>query len=82
MDTLQDNEKIAQLLALLQENGKKEQAASIQLLCGYVDSLEKQYASVLTELQGIKEQLSEPTALKRILKAQVWVAVQAAGDRR
>ena len=31
---MQDNEKIAQLLAQLMENGQKEQAADIRQLCG------------------------------------------------
>ena len=43
-DTLQDNEKIAQLLTQLMQTGQAEQAANIRQLCGYVDSLEKQYA--------------------------------------
>ncbi len=81
MDTLQNNEKIVQLLAQLMQNGQKEQAADIRQLCSYVDSLEKQYASVLTELQGIKEQLAEATAQKRPFKVQVSDAVQAAAAR-
>lgn len=75
---MQDNEKIAQLLAQLMENGQKEQAADIRQLCGYVDSLEKQYAAVLTELQGIKQQLSETAVQKRPFRVQVSDAVQAA----
>ena len=75
---MQDNEKIAQLLAQLMENGQKEQAADIRQLCGYVDSLEKQYAAVLTELQGIKQQLSETAVQKRPFRVQVSDTVQAA----
>ncbi|MDE7218275.1 MAG: hypothetical protein K2O45_01425 [Oscillospiraceae bacterium] len=78
MDTLQNNEKIAQLLAQLTQNGQKEQAANIRQLCGYVDSLEKQYAAVLTELQGIKEQLSEATVQRRPFRVQISDAVQTA----
>ena len=77
-DTLQDNEKIAQLLTQLMQTGQAEQAANIRQLCGYVDSLEKQYAAVMSELQGIKEQLSEATAQKRPLRVQVSDAVQTA----
>lgn len=75
---MQDSEKITQLLTQLMENGQKEQAADIRQLCGYVDSLEKQYAAVLTELQGIRGQLSEATAQKRPLRVQVSDAVQTA----
>jgi len=75
---LQDNEKIAQLLTQLMQTGQAEQAANIRQLCGYVDSLEKQYAAVMSELQGIKEQLSEATAQKRPLRVQVSDAVQTA----
>lgn len=81
MDTLQANEKIAQLLALMEESGRKEQAADIRLLCGYVGDLENQYASVLSELRDIKQQLSEAAAQKRPFKAQVTDAVQAAEMR-
>ncbi|MCX4371011.1 MAG: hypothetical protein OSJ58_04170 [Dysosmobacter sp.] len=77
-DTLQGNEKIAQLLTQLMQTGQAEQAANIRQLCGYVDSLEKQYAAVMSELQGIKEQLSEATAQKRPLRVQVSDAVQTA----
>ena len=75
---MQDNEKIAQLLAQLMQNGQQEQAADIRQLCGYVESMEKQYAAVLAELQGIKQQLSEAAVQKRPFRAQVSDAVQTA----
>lgn len=59
MDKLQDNDKIAQLLDLLEKSERQGQAADLRQLCGYVDSLEKQYAAVLAELQRVKGQLSE-----------------------
>lgn len=78
---MQDNEKIAQLLTQMEQAGREEQAADIRRLCNYVDSLEKQYTAVMTELQGIKQQLSEVAVQKPPFKAQISDAVQAAEAR-
>ncbi len=76
MDTLQNNKTITQLLQLMEGNGQQGQAADLRQLCGYVDTLEEQYAAVLSELQDIKQQLTEAT--KHPLKDQLSGAVQAA----
>lgn len=58
MDPLQGNEAVQQFVKLLEENGRKGQAADLSALIQYVDGMNRQFEAVLTELQEVKEQLA------------------------
>lgn len=59
MDPLQGNEAIQQFMKLLVENGRRGQAMDLSALMWYMDGMNRQYEAVLTELQALKEQLSQ-----------------------
>ena len=59
MDPLQETEAIQQFMKLLEENGRQGQAADLSALMWYMDGMNRQYEAVLTELQALKEQLSQ-----------------------
>lgn len=59
MEPLQGNEAFQQLLKLLNENGKTIQAQDLSLMVWYLDGMERQFDTVLRELQEVKAQLAQ-----------------------
>ena len=59
MDPLQGNDFIQQLMKLLEENGRQDQAADLSSLMWYMDGMSRQYEAVLRELQEVRQQLSQ-----------------------
>ena len=50
-----------ELLKLLNENGREDQARGLSLLAWYLDGMEHQLDSVLEELQSVKSELAQVT---------------------
>ena len=50
-----------ELLKLLNENGREDQARGLSLLAWYLDGMEHQLNSVLEELQSVKSELAQVT---------------------
>lgn len=59
MDPLQSNEAIQQFMKLLEENGRQGQAADLSALMWYMDGMNRQYETVLQELQSVRQQLAQ-----------------------
>lgn len=55
MDFLQGHESIKEILRLMEENNQQDQVQEFSRLIACVDSMEQQYAAVLSELRDVKE---------------------------
>lgn len=73
MEPLQGNEAFQQLLKLLNENGKTIQAQDLSLMVWYLDGMERQFDTVLRELQEVKAQLAQERqpVIKAIMQGSV-----------
>ena len=59
MDPLQNTENIQQMIKLLQEHGRQDQANDLSQLMWYMDGMMRQFDAVTQELQEVKQQLSQ-----------------------
>ena len=59
MDPLQSTENIQQMIKLLQEHGRQDQANDLSQLMWYMDGMMRQFDAVTQELQDVKQQLSQ-----------------------
>ena len=82
MDFLKDHEAVQQMLCLMRENGKGEEAEEFLWLIECVDNMEQQYSSVLAELQEIRKQLEQTQVPEQAsMKDQVLDALQAVQEK-
>lgn len=81
MDFLKDHEAIREMLRLMEENNRQDQAKEFARLIACVDSMEQQYAAVLSELRDVKQQLSEMPEQRRSMKDTLTDMAQALEDR-
>ena len=82
MDFLKDHEAVQQMLCLMRENGKGEEAEEFLWLIECVDNMEQQYSSVLVELQEIRKQLEQTQVPEQAsMKDQVLDALQAVQEK-
>lgn len=82
MDFLKDHEAVQQMLCLMRENGKGEEAEEFLWLIECVDNMEQQYSSVLAELQELRKQLDQTQVPEQAsMKDQVLDALQAVQEK-
>lgn len=81
MDFLQDHESIKEILRLMEENNRQNQVQEFSRLIACVDSMEQQYAAVLSELRDVKKQLAEIPEQRRSVKDTLMEMVQALETR-
>lgn len=82
MDFLKDHEAVQQMLCLMRENGKGEEAEEFLWLIECVDNMEQQYSSVLAELQELRKQLEQTQVPEQAsMKDQVLDALQAVQEK-
>ncbi len=81
MDFLKDHEMIIEMLRLMEENNRQDQAQEFSRLIACVDSMEQQYAAVLSELRDVKQQLAEMPEQRRSVKDALMEMVQTLEDR-
>lgn len=56
---MEQDQSMQELLKLLEESGRKAQAADLSALLFYMDGMQRQYAAVLQELQEVRKQLDK-----------------------
>ena len=76
MDSLRDHESVAEMLHLMEQNNRQDQAQEFSHLIACVDSMERQYAAVLSELQKLQQRLDEMPKQRRPMKATLTDMVQ------
>ena len=67
MNPLKDHEAVKEMLRLMEENARQEQAAEFARLIDAVDNMSQQYAELTNELMEVKERLSEASRLRHPL---------------
>lgn len=82
MRLLSDEETVVQLLRLMKENGRKATGAELSCLVDALDSMERQYSSVLTELQEIRKRLEQTQIPEQAsMKDQVLDTLQGVREK-
>lgn len=81
MDFLKDHEAVVAMLRLMEENNRQDQAKEFARLIACGDSMEQQYAAVLSELRDVKQQLSEMPEQHRSVKDALTDMAQTLEDR-
>lgn len=77
MEMLKDHPAVAEMLHLLEENGRQEQAAEFSRLIAAVDSVGQQYNGLLAEVQDLKRQLDDAAMKRHPLKDALSRTVRA-----
>lgn len=81
MDFLKDHEMVIEMLRLMEENNRQDQAKDFSRLIACVDSMEQQYAAVLSELQDVKQRLAEMPEQRRSVKDALTDMAQTLENR-
>ena len=78
-EVLSDDKRIVELLEMLTNHQMQSQAADVNLVCGYVEAIEKQLSSMTEEIKSMRKELvsmKEDTVSKH-MKEQLQKAVSA-----
>ncbi len=77
MNPLKDHEAVKEMLRLMEENDRQEQAAEFARVIDAVDNMSQQYAKLTNELTEVKERLSEASRLRHPLHDMLSKTVRA-----
>ena len=67
MNPLKDHEAVKEMLRLMEENDRQEQAAEFARLIDAVDNMSQQYAKLTNELTEVKErQIGRASCRERV----------------
>lgn len=78
-EVLSDDKRIVELLEMLTNHQMQSQAADVNMVCGYVEAIEKQLSSMTEEIKSMRKELvsmKEDTVSKH-MKEQLQKAVSA-----
>lgn len=78
-EVLSDDKRIVELLEMLTSHQMQSQAADVNMVCGYVEAIEKQLSSMTEEIKSMRKELvsmKEDTVSKH-MKEQLQKAVSA-----
>lgn len=78
-EVLSNDKRIVELLEMLANNQMQSQAADVNMVCGYVEAIEKQLSSMTEEIKSMRKELvsmKEDTVSKH-MKEQLQKAVSA-----
>ncbi len=76
MESLKDHAAVAEMLHLMEESGRREEAKEFSRLIAAVDSFGQQYDGLLEELQEMKRQLAEATKERHPVREALSQAAQ------
>ena len=81
MEMLKDYPAVAEMIHLLEENGRPEQAADFSRLIAAVDSVGQQYEAMQMEVNDLRQQLVNATTEQHPLKDTLFRTVRALEDQ-